>query len=108
LNHLSFDVTVFFVPRKHLTFFSLFSNSSSIRYLAIGAMHSLYRGRQTKKPLLSVIRHNSRVAAATAIYFIGFAGLFSITTLLFVRDHPFEEPEPPSRAEILDRYGFFD
>jgi hypothetical protein len=81
---------------------------NSIRYLAIGAMHSLYRGQQTKKPLINVIRRDRRVALTASLYCVGLAGLVSITTWLFVRDEPFEEPEPPSKAEILDRYGFFD
>jgi hypothetical protein len=80
----------------------------TIRYLAVGAMHGFYRGQQAKKPLIYVIRRNSRVAVMTMLYFLGFAALFSITTWLFVRDQPFKEPEPPSKAEILDRLGFFE
>jgi hypothetical protein len=80
----------------------------TIRYLAIGAMHAMYRGQQTKRPLSYVIRENSRVAVATLFYCLGFAFLFSLTTWLFVRDLSFDEPQPPTRAEVLDRFGFFD
>ncbi|KAL3921731.1 MAG: hypothetical protein SGILL_002591 [Bacillariaceae sp.] len=80
----------------------------TIRYLAIGAMHTFYRGQQTKQPLLYVIRRSRRVAITALLYFLAFAALFSITTWLFVRDQPFEEPEPPSKAELLNRFGFFD
>ena len=80
----------------------------TIRYLAIGAMHAFYRGQQTKKPLFYVIRRDSRVAMATILYFFGFAALFALTTYLFVRDQPFEEAPPPSKAELLRRFGFFD
>lgn len=80
----------------------------TIRYLAIGAMHTMYRGQQTKEPLTSVMRRNRRVALVALLYCLGFAILFILTTWLFIRDQPFYEPEPPSKAELLDRFGFFD
>jgi ABC-type multidrug transport system ATPase subunit len=80
----------------------------TIRYLAIGAMHAFYRGQQTKKPLLYVMRRSRRVATTALVYSIGFVGLFAITTYSFVKDQPFDDPEPPSQAELLNRFGFFE
>lgn len=78
----------------------------TVRYLAIGAMHAFYRGQQTKKSLWFVMRKSVRVAIAVLVYFLVFAGLFFVTTWTFLRDVPFEEPAPPTRAELLLRYGF--
>ncbi|KAG7372253.1 ABC transporter [Nitzschia inconspicua] len=80
----------------------------TIRYLAVGAMHAMYRGQQTKKPLFNEMRKKKRVAIAVTFYCLGFAVLFTLTTWLFIRDQPFAEPEPPSKAELLNRFGFFD
>jgi Fe2+ transport system protein B len=78
----------------------------TVRYMAIGSMHAFYRGQQTKKSLWFVIRRSMRVTAVVVMYFLVFVGLFAVTTWSFIRDIPHEEPPPPTRAELLLRYGF--
>eukprot|EP00529_Nitzschia_sp_RCC80_P002293 CAMPEP_0113480212 /NCGR_PEP_ID=MMETSP0014_2-20120614/21752_1 /TAXON_ID=2857 /ORGANISM="Nitzschia sp." /LENGTH=1932 /DNA_ID=CAMNT_0000373621 /DNA_START=203 /DNA_END=6001 /DNA_ORIENTATION=- /assembly_acc=CAM_ASM_000159 len=78
----------------------------TVRYLAVGSMHAFYRGQQTKKSLWFVMRKSKRVTMVVVAYFLVFCGLFAVTTWSFVRDVPFEEPPPPTRAELLLRYGF--
>lgn len=80
----------------------------TVRYLAIGAMHTFFRGQQTKKPLWKVMRKSGRVTKIVVAYLLVFAGLVVFTTWSFTRDVPFDEPEPLTRAQILDKYGFFD
>lgn len=80
----------------------------TVRYVAIGAMHTFFRGQQTKKSLRQEMRRSRKVAVFILIYFLVFAGLVGLTTWLFIRDVPFDEPEPLTKAELLAKYGFFD
>jgi len=80
----------------------------TVRYLAIGAMHTFFRAQQTKKPLFYVIRNSCCVASIVTVYCLGLVALFSLTTWLFVQDQPFEEAVPPTQLQLLDRFGFFD
>ena len=79
----------------------------TVRYVAIGAMHACFRAEQAKKPLLYVARRNRSVAVMMSLYCIGFIGLFSITTWLFIRDQPFVE-NGISQIQLLNKYGLFD
>lgn len=80
----------------------------TVRYLAIGAMHACFRAQQAKKPLFYVMKRNLSVTMIVVAYCFGFVALFSVTTWLFIRDHPFEENFPPTQVQLLDQFGFFD
>ena len=79
----------------------------TVRYLAIGAMHTFFRGQQSKKPLLHVMKRDWRVAATTILFFCGFVILFSVTTWLFIREIPFEEAVPLTDFQFMEQMGLF-
>jgi hypothetical protein len=54
-------------------------------------MHGFQRAQQTKKPLWSVMKAQSRVFQMVVFYILVLCGLFSVTTWLFLRDVPYEE-----------------
>ena len=66
----------------------------TVRYLAILAMHGFNRSQQTKKPLLYVMRRNTRVALKVVVYVLVFCVLFAVTTWTFLRETPYELKEP--------------
>jgi len=80
----------------------------TVRYLAFGAMHACFRAQQAKKPLIYAMKKDRSVAAVTILYLLGLVVLVSVTTWLFIRDHPFLENVALTRVQLLDEYGFFD
>eukprot|EP00538_Stauroneis_constricta_P012480 CAMPEP_0119548188 /NCGR_PEP_ID=MMETSP1352-20130426/2157_1 /TAXON_ID=265584 /ORGANISM="Stauroneis constricta, Strain CCMP1120" /LENGTH=1292 /DNA_ID=CAMNT_0007593377 /DNA_START=125 /DNA_END=4003 /DNA_ORIENTATION=- len=63
----------------------------TIRFAAVGAMHAFNRGKQTKKPLLFVIKNNKRALYVFIGFWVILAGLFGFTCWTMVREAPTDD-----------------
>merc|ERR1712194_741583 len=67
----------------------------TVRYAALGAMHSCFRNQQAKKPLIYVMKRDCYVAVCTLLYSIGLVIFFCSTTWLMFLNRPFQENRVP-------------
>ena len=77
----------------------------TIRFAAIGAMHGFNRAQQTKKPLVYMMKKDSKIARDVMIYMVLLLGMFAVTTYTFMRVTDWEDPQP-SREDLIEK--FFD
>jgi hypothetical protein len=75
----------------------------TVRIAGLGAMHAFNRSKQTKKPLLYVMKKDGKVFWTVLAFFVLFAGLFILTTWFIVRDSTYEA-NPTMVEELIDFY----
>ena len=75
----------------------------TVRYVAFGAMHGLFRAQQTKKPLRVVMQQDKRTFFFVIAYVIIFLALFVLATWTFLRDVPFPETEETRQGQQEER-----
>jgi len=76
----------------------------TIRYVALLAMHSFFRGKQTKKSLPYEIRKSSKFAVKVALYFLVFIAMAFISSWLFTRTLTADYEEREGNEELLNMF----
>lgn len=77
----------------------------TVRIAGLGAMHAFNRSKQTKKPLLYVMKKDKKVFRTVLAFHVLLAVLFILTTWFMLRDSTYEANSRIADAEeMIDFY----